>query len=597
MMQDRKLNPFRAQTESFKVFKDEGEYYVDKTGFIRYLIESGDKICVITRPRRFGQTLMLRTLQTFFEYVLDDEGKPVDNRHYFEGLKVMDADEDVLKHLGQYPVISLTFKDVSGDSYEEIVAMLKIAVYDACQAHLSLLIDHPALIAGEHAQFQKYLEKSAEESELKSFLGDMCIWLNRITDRKVVILLDEYDVPLQQAAIYDSHHPGSDLFEKTVKLIGKFISSGFKSNSNLVYGIISGCMRVAKESIFTGMNNPGVIDVTTKLPDEFLGFTEDEVKQMLAYYHIDDQYPEIEKWYDGYNFGGRKVFNPWSLLNAIRALVNGEGETAIQPYWVMTSGNDIIEYMIERNPAHRERLAKLMNGETLNVMIYKNLSYRDLEKNAEVIWSLLIYTGYLKIIRLWKNEDDVLEAEVTIPNKEIRSVMVTAMRHWWEYQYLETCPVDTLGETFWNEDIEGIEEKLNDILMDSVSSFDYHENFYHGMLLGLLVRTPFHRVESNREYGEGRPDIVAYGNLKSLVFELKCVTQKQIEAGMKAHPQADEEDIIESSMIAELDQAERQIDRRRYIKGVKSAFPNAKEIKIYALCFCRKRCMARVIKT
>ena len=597
MMQDRKLNPFRAQTESFKVFKDEGEYYVDKTGFIRYLIESGDKICVITRPRRFGKTLMLRTLQTFFEYVLDDEGKPVDNRHYFEGLKVMDAGEDVLKHLGQYPVISLTFKDVSGDSYEEIVAMLKIAVYDACQAHLSLLIDHPALIAGEHAQFQKYLEKSAEESELKSFLGDMCIWLNRITDRKVVILLDEYDVPLQQAAIYDSHHPGSDLFEKTVKLIGKFISSGFKSNSNLVYGIISGCMRVAKESIFTGMNNPGVIDVTTKLPDEFLGFTEDEVKQMLAYYHIDDQYPEIEKWYDGYNFGGRKVFNPWSLLNAIRALVNGEGETAIQPYWVMTSGNDIIEYMIERNPAHRERLAKLMNGETLNVMIYKNLSYRDLEKNAEVIWSLLIYTGYLKIIRLWKNEDDVLEAEVTIPNKEIRSVMVTAMRHWWEYQYLETCPVDTLGETFWNEDIEGIEEKLNDILMDSVSSFDYHENFYHGMLLGLLVRTPFHRVESNREYGEGRPDIVAYGNLKSLVFELKCVTQKQIEAGMKAHPQADEEDIIESSMIAELDQAERQIDRRRYIKGVKSAFPNAKEIKIYALCFCRKRCMARVIKT
>ena len=597
MNQNRRLIPFKSVSESFKAFKDKGMYYVDKTGLIPYLLHSGDDICVITRPRRFGKTLMLRTLQTFFEYVLDDEGKPVDNRHYFEGLKVMDADEDVLKHLGQYPVISLTFKDVSGDSYEEIVAMLKIAVYDACQAHLSLLIDHPALIAGEHAQFQKYLEKSAEESELKSFLGDMCIWLNRITDRKVVILLDEYDVPLQQAAIYDSHHPGSDLFEKTVKLIGKFISSGFKSNSNLVYGIISGCMRVAKESIFTGMNNPGVIDVTTKLPDEFLGFTEDEVKQMLAYYHIDDQYPEIEKWYDGYNFGGRKVFNPWSLLNAIRALVNGEGETAIQPYWVMTSGNDIIEYMIERNPAHRERLAKLMNGETLNVMIYKNLSYRDLEKNAEVIWSLLIYTGYLKIIRLWKNEDDVLEAEVTIPNKEIRSVMVTAMRHWWEYQYLETCPVDTLGETFWNEDIEGIEEKLNDILMDSVSSFDYHENFYHGMLLGLLVRTPFHRVESNREYGEGRPDIVAYGNLKSLVFELKCVTQKQIEAGMKAHPQADEEDIIESSMIAELDQAERQIDRRRYIKGVKSAFPNAKEIKIYALCFCRKRCMARVIKT
>ena len=596
MNQNRRLIPFKSVSESFEAFKDNGMYYVDKTGFIPYLIHSGDAICVVTRPRRFGKTLMLRMLQTFFEYVLDEEGKPVDNRHYFEGLKVMEAGEDVLRHLGQYPVISLTLKDVSGDSYEEIIGQLREAVCQATKIHRPMFRQYDQFGETERTILQSYQEGSASEEHLRNFLSKYTQWLNDVTKHKVVILLDEYDVPLQQAAIYDSHHPGSDLFEKTVKLIGKFISSGFKSNTHLAYGIISGCMRVAKESIFSGMNNPGVIDVTTKIPDEFLGFTEAEVKQMLAYYHIDDQYSEIERWYDGYNFGGRKVFNPWSLLNAIRALVNGDCETAIQPYWVLTSGNDIIEYMIERNPNHREGLAKLMNGETQNIIIYKNISYRDLERNAESIWSLMIYTGYLKIIRIWKNADDVLEATVAIPNKEIRSVMVTAMRHWWEDQYLESCPVDTLGEVFWNEDIDGIEEKLNDILMDSVSVFDYHENFYHGMLLGLLMRTPFHRVESNREYGEGRPDIVAYGNLRALVFELKCVTQKQIDACMKSNPQADEEDIIESKMIAELECAEQQIDRRRYVKGVKLAFPNAKEIKIYVLCFCRKRCMARLVE-
>ncbi|MBR4984748.1 MAG: PD-(D/E)XK nuclease domain-containing protein, partial [Proteobacteria bacterium] len=273
-----------------------------------------------------------------------------------------------------------------------------------------------------------------------------------------------------------------------------------------------------------------------------------------------------------------------------------EGESAIQPYWVMTSGNDIIDDMIERNPQHRERLARLMNGETLSVPIYKNISYRDLQSNPESIWSFLLYTGYLKAIGLYKNEDNIPEAEIAIPNTEIKTVMFTAMRHWWQDVFIGSYPATTLGEALRKEDIAQIEEILNDVLMDSVSVFDYHENFYHGMLLGLLLRTPFHRVFSNREYGEGRPDIVAFGTPTALLFELKCVTQRQIDEGMKADLKADEEDIIEAKMIAALDEAEHQIDRRRYVNGVKVAFPNAKEIKIYTLCFCRKRCMARLVE-
>ena len=253
--------------------KDNGIYYVDKTGFIPFLISQKRQICVFTRPRRFGKTLMLRTLQTFFEYRLDDDGKPVDNCRYFEGLKVMDSGENVTKHMGQYPVISLSLKDVRADTFALVIAQLRGAVSRACTPYERLLKESGILGAEQAARLQRYLDRLATEDELMQFLEIITEWLYKATKRKTVILLDEYDVPLQQAAIYDNRHPGSDLLEQTVKFVGNFISSGFKSNNYLAYGVISGCMRVAKESIFTGMNNPGVITVLSNTPEEFWGFS------------------------------------------------------------------------------------------------------------------------------------------------------------------------------------------------------------------------------------------------------------------------------------------------------------------------------------
>ncbi|MBQ8037591.1 MAG: AAA family ATPase, partial [Proteobacteria bacterium] len=296
-MGDKKLKPFGEIPESFQGLIDKGIYYTDKTGFIPYLIEQNRNICVFTRPRRFGKTLMLRTLQTFFEYRLDDKGKPVDNRRYFEGLKVMDAGEDVLKHLGQYPVISLSFKDVSGDSYEEIVGQLRGTVCEACDPHEKILKESRILSEEQLKILQSYLDGNASDGNLRLFLKYLPLWLFKVTHKKVVILLDEYDVPLQKEAIYDMHHPECELFDRTVKLIGGFISSGFKSNSNLAYGIIAGCMRVAKESIFTGMNNPGVITVVDEIPDEFWGFTQKEVEKMLDYYDLSDKMDALKHWY------------------------------------------------------------------------------------------------------------------------------------------------------------------------------------------------------------------------------------------------------------------------------------------------------------
>lgn len=593
MSEDRKLEPFAEIPESFKGLKDEGVYYVDKTAFIPFLIEQKRKICVFTRPRRFGKTLMLRTLQAFFEYVVDAEGKPVDNLHYFEGLNVMNAGVNVLKEMGQYPVISLSFKNVWGDTYEKTVSMLNDAVCKACVSHGRLLMTSGKLSDVHRAWLQTYMDGNASDDNLQKFLGMYTQWLKDVTNRETVILIDEYDVPLQKAAIHDMHHPGDGLFDKTVSLIGQFISSGYKSNDNLAYGIIAGCMRVAKESIFTGMNNPGVIDVTTMLPDEFWGFTEADVRKMLAYYNIEEEYPEIERWYDGYNFGGRKVFNPWSLLSAIRGLVNGEGDGAIQVYWGTTSGNDIIDDVIERNPQHREIIEKLMNGETITAIIYKNLSYRDLKKNPDTIWSFLLYTGYLKALRVYKNEYDLLEAEVTIPNTEVKTLIRTSLQNWWKNIKLSKYDANTLVHALIRGDAASAERELRIVLNDSTSVFDYNEAFYHGMLVGLLGNIAI--VRSNDEYGEGRPDIVAIAENFGIILEVKCVTPNALKkAGIK--DKNSDRAKIKAMMAEKLDEAIQQIHDNGYREAVLDDEPLAREVLSYAVCFCRKWCVIRAVE-
>ena len=590
MRQDKILKPFGEIPESFTALKDEGIYYVDKTGFIPFLLSQKRKICVVTRPRRFGKTLMLRTLQTFFEYKLDKDGKPVDNRRYFEGLKVMDAGDDVLKEMGQYPVISLSFKDVFDDTYEKVVSMLNDAVAEACVPHGNMLKASGKLSEAYTQNLQAYMDGKALEEDLPKFLRLYMQWLNDVTGRKTVVLLDEYDVPLQKAAIYDMHNPGCKLFDKVVNLIGKFISAGFKSNNNLAYGIIAGCMRVAKESIFTGMNNPGVITVLDRIPDEYWGFTQPEVEKMLAYYDLSDKMDALKHWYEGYYYSEREVYNPWSLLNAIRGLVNGYGEDAIQSYWARTSGNDIIDEMIEQNPDHRNKLAQMMNGEPLWAPVFQNLSYRDLNTYPESIWSFLLYTGYLKSIQKRQLDTGNWEALVTIPNMEIRSVMNQAMQHWWKNIKLQGWDAQKLLRALLTGDAENAERELRLVLCDSTSVFDYNEAFYHGMLVGLLRNVAM--VHSNDEYGEGRPDVVALAEDTGIILEVKCVTPKALKAaGIKDDDRAK----IKSMMMTKLDEAEKQIRANEYIEAVLEDEPIARTAKAYAVCFCKKRCMVREV--
>ena len=594
MSQDKKLMPFGEIPESFRGLKDEGIYYVDKTEFISFLITQKRNICVFTRPRRFGKTLMLRTLQTFFEYRLDETGNPVDNCRYFEGLKVMNAGDDVLKEMGQYPVISLSFKGMRNDSLEEMTDKLRIALSLACDKH-AYLLKELALSDSDRENFLKILSTKESQSELEEALGRLCDWIYKASNRKTVILIDEYDVPLQQAAIYDIHHPGTDLFEKTVKLVGNFISSGFKSNSNLAYGIIAGCMRVAKESIFTGMNNPGVIDVLSDdIPDEYWGFTEAEVKQMLAYYEIESWYDRIEQWYDGYFYGGRKVFNPWSLLNAIRGIVHGLGENAIKPYWGQTSGNDIIDDIIDKNPQHREALANLMTGETMTVPVFDHLSYRDLRQNPDAIWSFLLYTGYLKSVQAAKDSRNRMCVEVAVPNVEIWTIMDSSMERWWKNIELPSFDARPLLKAMQSGDIASMEREIHLVLDHGVSCFDYNEAFYHGTLYALML-TVADRVKSTGAFGLGRPDIVVFWHETAFVLELKRVSGEELDRAKRQNRAKRERDIIEICLNQKLDEAERQIVDQAYAEGVFDEYPVICEVVCYGIAFCKKRCMVRAV--
>ena len=316
---------------------------------------------------------------------------------------------------------------------------------------------------------------------------------------------------------------------------------------------------------------------------------------MLAYYGLSDKMDALKYWYDGYLYSGREVFNPWSLLNAIRGLVYGYGD-AIQSYWAMTSSNDIIDDMIANNPGDRAELARLMRGETKWVPVYKDLSYRDLKSRPDSIWSLLLYTGYLKPVEIKKDDDDLWNAEVAVPNKEILTVMKSAMQHWWKDIYIDKYDARALMDAMRASNIENMQREINILLENGMSCFDYNEAFYHGTLYAVML-TQADRVKSNAEYGNGRPDLVVIHRDKAFVLELKRVTGTELEKAKSRNKNSslDEWDIEDACMNDKLDEAERQIKNCRYVKGVLREFAVVRDVVCYGIAFCKNRCAVRMV--
>ena len=554
--------------EDFKEIIDKGAYFVDKTLMIKKLIESQAKVTLFTRPRRFGKTLNQFMIRRFFEDEITEKGEKVDNGYLFNGLKIAECGEEIMQHQQQYPVIFMTLKSAKQPTYEMAHGALTDEIYNEFMRHRYVL-QSDVLLPIEKERYENLLNRRADEKEVVKAFAFLSECLFKYHGKKTIILIDEYDVPLENAYF-------EGFYDKMIKFLRSLFESALKTNPYLERSVITGCLRISKESIFTGLNNLKVDSVLrTEYGDSF-GFTESEVEEMLAYYDLQEELPEVKRWYDGYLFNDIEIYNPWSIINYVYDRDHKITQFAL-PYWSNTSSNSIIREMVgEADQEAKADLETLINGGTIEKPVHEDITYGDIHQSQDNLWNFLFFTGYLKKMSERKDESgESLYLSMAIPNTEIKTIYKNSISYWFEQRIKETdrSPLVRALET---GDCEAAEDFINRQLADTISYYDYAENFYHGFMAGLLVNIGGYSVKSNRESGNGRPDIVMQTvqirKGRVILLELKI-------AGSIAE------------MEAACDRGLAQIEEQHYAEPfITEGYP---EVKKYALSFCKKECMVK----
>jgi len=486
-----RFKPIPIGHEDFKTIIENGCYYVDKTLMIKELIDQQSKVSLFTRPRRFGKTLNMSMIQRFFEKTEEN------NSHLFEGLKIAEYPE-YMAYQGQYPVITLSLKGMKQPSYQYAFEMYKQLISHEIWRHRDIFQSKD--IAQDNRQrLESICDGTAEDSAYINAIRLLSDCLSTVHQQKVIILIDEYDVPLE-----NSYFRG--FYDEMVDLIRSAFESALKTNNSLEFGVLTGCLRISRESIFTGLNNLKVYSLSTPDFSEYFGFTRKEVEAFAAAYHLESRLDDIKDWYDGYLFGGTEIYNPWSIINFI-ADARGNRHALIRPYWSNTSSNDIIHQLVnEGNEETRKQIEELLNGGFVDKPIYEDITYRNVKINSDYIWSFLLFTGYLKQIES-RLEEEIIYSKMVIPNREVKSIYRSTVMQWFE-EKRNAVSRDDLFEALLRGDVEQFEELLGDWLDESISYYDGKELYYHGFLSGLLSGFRGYTVKSNRESGLGRPDIL-----------------------------------------------------------------------------------------
>ncbi|MBR2883727.1 MAG: AAA family ATPase [Clostridia bacterium] len=481
-------------------------YYIDKTMMIKDFIDERPMVSLFTRPRRFGKTLNMDMLRTFFEKT--DEDTSV----YFKDKKIWDCGEQYREYQGKYPVIFVTFKDIKFDTWEETFAAIKDVFSKETQRHIEL---EKSTECDEYdkKKFRQLASGDVNEVELSAVLSDLSRMLHKHHGTAPIIIIDEYDIPIQQGHM-------KNYYDKIILFMRNLFSGGLKDNKHLSYGFLTGILRVAKESIFSGLNNLTINSVLDNKYSSYFGFTEEEIKEMARYYGATDKYDEISRWYDGYRFGKTEIFNPWSVINYF----NNECEP--RAFWQSTGSNDVIgEIIAEADREIYEKLTSLVNGKTFTTYIDTGVIYPQIKNNPSTIYSFLLVTGYLKVLKTTPSFNGDFMCEVALPNREISLVY-----HKEILQKLDNIiPQPTaisIQEAIFSGDNEKLKTMLQTLLTQSVSSFDVAgENFYHGFMLGLCALLGGFFISSNKESGDGRYDIQlkpVKKNLPGILIELKA---------------------------------------------------------------------------
>ena len=548
--------------EDFEEIHKAGFYYVDKTRLIEQLLEQWGKANLFTRPRRFGKTLNMSMLKCFFEVGTDAS--------MFDGLYISKNKELCENYLGKYPVIFISLKGVDGLTFEEAKKMLHTIIRTEAERHYYLK-NSERISVEERILFENLLlGKSENIADSLRLLSQM---LSKHYRKKTIILIDEYDVPLDKAF-------QQGYYREMVSLLRVFLGQALKTNEFLQFAVLTGCLRVSKESIFTGLNNFKVFSIEDIRCDEQFGFTDEEVRELLESYQLLEHFSDVKEWYDGYRFGTTDIYCPWDVINYADQLIHEPGVTP-QTYWINSSGNDLVKRFVNQaDKTTRDEIEQLVAGEIVEKKIRLDLTYEEIDSSIDNLWSVLFTTGYLTQVGRAKNGI----YKLIIPNKEVREVFIFQIQKWFE-QAIETDEKSMLEfcRTLAKGDADKIQKQLMRVLGQTISILDtkardeLKENFYHGLLLGLLKSDSTWSVKSNEESGEGFADIIIRPEEpdEGIILELKYTAEFQ-------------------GMDNACKKAVNQIRERRYDEVLRNEGRN--EILAYGIAFCKKRCKVVVEK-
>ncbi|BEG58793.1 ATP-binding protein [Anaerostipes hadrus] len=479
--------------ENFEDMIKENYYYVDKTGLLKQLLNEHGLVNLFTRPRRFGKSLNMSMLKYFFEIGNDQA--------IFEGLEISKDKELCDQYQGKFPVISVSLKGAKAGNYEDAKAMMKY-IMAAESRRLYDRMSGDKLSEKQKEQMKSLMSDNMKDTELMTALWILSSILKEYYGEKVIILIDEYDVPLDKA--FENNY-----YNEMIILLRNMLKQSLKTNDNLYMAVLTGCLRIARESIFTGLNNFNIFSITDQYFDEYFGFTDKEVKEILQYYKVPEAFEQTKKWYDGYRFGNTDIYCPWDVINHCRAL-KVEPDATPQPYWINTSGNYIVKRFIEKaNQQTRREIEQLIEGKAIQKEIRLELTYNELDSTIENLWSVLFATGYLT----QQGKPQGRTYSLIIPNESIRQIFIEQIQEWFkETTRKDENRLKDFCKAFEEGNAEAIEEQFNNYLMKTISIRDTFttkkENFYHGVLLGLLSYDPDWYITSNQESGDGYSDIM-----------------------------------------------------------------------------------------
>ena len=506
----KKKKPLPIGISDFKLATTE-YYYVDKSLLIRDFLDNRPMVSLFTRPRRFGKTLNMDMLRVFFEKTEEDTSV------YFQNMLIWQCGNEYTAYQGKYPVIFMTFKDVKCTSWEETIQYISNLIAMEYQRHMELETSEE-LSVYEKEQFKKIAKGKADKVDYQMSLQFLSLLLHKHHGEKVIIIIDEYDTPIQQG-----HTCGYYL--DIIHFMRNFFSGGLKDNPHLAYGFLTGILRVAKESIFSGLNNLKINSLLDNAYSQYFGFTKEEVQEMLDYYGVADKYDEVCEWYDGYLFGNTEIFNPWSVINYIA------DNCFPKAFWQSTGSNDIVgEIISSATPEITENLHKLLSGQNITTYVDTSVTYPEVQNNPYSIYSFLLVAGYLRVSAIYPQHDGNFMCDVGIPNKEIAYV--------YEKEVLKKTNQNSIAisisQAIFSGDAEKLQSLLDKFMLESISSFDgANEGFYHGMMLGLCaVLSNRYQVHSNRESGLGRFDVMLIPRVKSMpgfIYEFKFTKDKKAD--------------------------------------------------------------------